>query len=317
MQLVFSTKEFPAARRYDAWREALCDHYVHVDSVRDNKAEYDGFIREAGFGAVTVTDCYLSPQTIFRRRSHLAHIDKDCYYLALMQKGCQRVEQHGRAIVHGPADAVMFSAAEPYILTAHEKYRAIYLEFPRAALAQRGRQLERILGTSFNLSSGLGRVIGDLCGSMVLEADSLEDAARASLGEHVLDMLALAVGPGQGANVTVGEASVQSARLRMVRKYIEAHLGNPLLNPERVANASEISVRALHYLFKSTGQSVSDYIWERRLQRAREELELAGSRRTVTEIALACGFNSMSHFSSMFRRRFGVTPSELRASSRG
>jgi AraC-like DNA-binding protein len=32
----------------------------------------------------------------------------------------------------------------------------------------------------------------------------------------------------------------------------------------------------------------------------------------VTQIALAAGFNSMSHFSSAFRRRFGVTPSDAR-----
>jgi AraC-like DNA-binding protein len=318
VQLVFTTKELPAAKRYDAWREALCDHYVHVDSVRDTKADYDGFIREAGFGAVTVTDCFISPQTIFRRKSHLAHIDKDCYYLALIQKGRQRVEQHGRTIVHGPADGVMFSAAEPYVLGAHEAYRAIYLEFPRAALNQRGSALDKILSTSINLSSGLGRVIGDLCGSMVLEADTLQDGTRARLGEQVLDMLALALAPGEGGDAPLAESSVQAARLRLVRKYIEAHLGSPLLNPERVAHANQVSVRALHYLFKPTGQSVSDYIWERRLQRCREELELATcSRRSVTEIALACGFNSLSHFSSMFRRRFGVTPSEMRAGARG
>lgn len=316
VQLVFSTKDLPAPKRYDAWREALCDHYVHVDSVRDTKADYDGFIREAGFGAVTVTDCLISPQSIFRRKSHLAHVDKDCYYLALIQKGCQRVEQHGRSIVHGPADAVMFSAAEPYVLSAHERYRAIYLEFPRAALAQRGGALEHILGTSFNLSSGLGRIIGDLCGSMVLEADALQDTARTRLGEHVLDMLALAVQKGPGDDAPAGESSVRAARLRLVRKYIETHLCNPLLNPERVAAANDISVRALHYLFKEGGQSVSDYIWERRLQRCREELELGAGRRSVTEIALAAGFNSLSHFSTMFRRRFGVTPSEMRAPPR-
>jgi AraC-like DNA-binding protein len=79
-----------------------------------------------------------------------------------------------------------------------------------------------------------------------------------------------------------------------------------------------LSVRALHYLFKGSGQSVSDYILERRLQRCREELEApAFSTRTVTEIALANGFNSMSHFSSAFRRRFATSPSAARDAARG
>ena len=153
MKLVFSAHELPAARRYDAWREALCDHYVNVDTSAEETDDYDGFIREERFGQVTVTDCQLSPQTIVRRRSHLAHIDKDCYYLALTLKGCQRLEQHGRHIEYGVGSATMFSAAEPYKLSNQHDYRALYLEFPRAAFAQRGEELNNVLTASVQPSS--------------------------------------------------------------------------------------------------------------------------------------------------------------------
>ena len=33
----------------------------------------------------------------------------------------------------------------------------------------------------------------------------------------------------------------------------------------------------------------------------------------LTDIAMACGFNSASHFSNRFRSVLGVTPSQLRA----
>ncbi|WP_127350175.1 helix-turn-helix domain-containing protein, partial [Enterobacter ludwigii] len=33
----------------------------------------------------------------------------------------------------------------------------------------------------------------------------------------------------------------------------------------------------------------------------------------LTDIALACGFNSASHFSNRFRSMMGITPSQLRA----
>jgi AraC family transcriptional regulator len=35
----------------------------------------------------------------------------------------------------------------------------------------------------------------------------------------------------------------------------------------------------------------------------------------LTDIALACGFNSASHFSNRFRSATGMTPSQLRAAS--
>lgn len=312
MNLVFSVHDLPAKQRYDAWRAALCDHYVRVDTSCDSPDDYDGFIKEASFGAVTVTDCYLSAQKIVRHKSHLAHIDKDCFYLALTQRGSQLVEQHGKSIVYGVGNATLFSAAEPYTLKNYDPYRAIYLEFPRSALARRSASLDQLLATSIDLSQGMGRILGDVCASMVLESDALPEKARALMGEQVLDVLSMALECASSAQPVTG-SSVQPARLRQIANYIDANAANPLLNPERIAKANQISVRALHYLFKSTGQSVSEYIWERRLARAREELELSGAaKRSVTEIALGAGFNSMSHFSSLFRRKFGMSPSELR-----
>ena len=89
----------------------------------------------------------------------------------------------------------------------------------------------------------------------------------------------------------------------------------PLLNPDRIAKANQMSVRSLQYLFKSADMSVSDYIWTSRLERCRKELEVAvGLKRTVTEIAMDAGFNSLSHFSSVFRKRYGVSPTSIRGS---
>jgi AraC-like DNA-binding protein len=52
----------------------------------------------------------------------------------------------------------------------------------------------------------------------------------------------------------------------------------------------------------------------RRLARARELLERTD--RSALDIALDVGFKTPSHFTSRFRREFGVTPREIRADSR-
>jgi len=38
--------------------------------------------------------------------------------------------------------------------------------------------------------------------------------------------------------------------------------------------------------------------------------------RTLTAIAFAAGFNDLSHFQRRFRRRYGATPSGVRATAR-
>ena len=312
MNLVFTTHELPPAQRHRAWQEALCALYVRVDSRCDAVDDYRGYVRESNFGTVTITDCLIAPQCINRRQSHVARGDKDCFYVALTQKGHQVVEQRGQRIAYGPGSATIFSASEPYTLRNPDPHRAFYLEIPRAALAQRWQPSRPMVTASVNTTFGVGRIVSDLCASMVLEADTLSDATRAELGERLIDVLALAL-DNPTADVSDFDGSLKSQRLRQIRNYIESNLGNPVLNPERVAAACQMSVRTLHYLFKGTGHSVAGYIWERRLQRCREALQMPAERhRTVTEIAFAAGFNSMSHFSSAFRRRFGVTPSDAR-----
>ena len=315
MNLVFTTQDVPLAQRHRAWQEALCALYVRVDSRCDATDDYRGFVKESSFGTVTITDCLIAPQCINRRQSHVARGDKDCFYVALTQKGHQVVEQRGQRLAYGPGSATIFSASEPYTLRNPDPHRAFYLEIPRAALAQRWQPSHPMVTACVNTTYGVGRIVADMCASMVLEADALPEITRAQLGERLIDVLALALDSPNG-DVPDLDGSVRSQRLRQVRHYIESNIGNPLLNPERVAAACQMSVRALHYLFKGTGESVSGHIWERRLQRCMQALQMPTQHsRTITDIALAAGFNSMSHFSSVFRRRFGVTPSDVRDAS--
>jgi len=69
----------------------------------------------------------------------------------------------------------------------------------------------------------------------------------------------------------------------------------------------------LHYLFRLTEVSASEWILDRRLQRCYDALtrpELLNL--SVTDVAYRLGFRSSSHFSTAFRRKFGHSPSELR-----
>ena len=64
------------------------------------------------------------------------------------------------------------------------------------------------------------------------------------------------------------------------------------------------------------GTTVSDYIWQARLQNCRQELE-AHAGTTITDVAFSWGFSSSSHFSRVFRKYFGVVPSSIHKAQHG
>ena len=77
--------------------------------------------------------------------------------------------------------------------------------------------------------------------------------------------------------------------------------------------AQEIGMSYFHFSrsFKqSMGMTASNYIAERRIERAKKMLE--ETELPISEIALRSGFSSQSHFTTSFRRFAGATPKVFR-----
>ncbi len=312
MDLVFSTEGIEPPKRYAAWQGAICDVYVHVDVASDKRSDYHGFIREARFGAITMTDVLLSEQRISRRERHIAKLDKDCYYVEFVQHGKINILQSGESLLSNAGTGAIFSASEAYDLECVGKVRSLYLEIPRQEFAERFRKDRIPLVRTIATGRGLGRIASEFCSMLALEGAPLDAAVRARLGEELMDVLALALEMGDTDDLPA-DRTVQQVRLRSVKAWIEEHLADPDLSLETIAGNNGISLRHLHYLFRPTDMSVSEWIWDRRLQRCHDMLMRSEPRPlSVTEVAYQFGFSSSSHFSTAFRRKFGISPSDLR-----
>lgn len=89
-------------------------------------------------------------------------------------------------------------------------------------------------------------------------------------------------------------------------KIMEQNL-ETVVSPTLIAEQVGISTRQLERLFgKHMNTSPKRYFMELRLLRARNLLLQTES--SVTEVAMACGFESPGHFSRVYRTRFGTTP---------
>jgi AraC-like DNA-binding protein len=312
MDLVFATDTLPRAQRYAAWRDAICDCYVHVDVRATRPEEYRGFVREAHFGDVALTDILLSEQRIRRERQHIARLDKDCFYVQFVQQGRNDVVQRGASHRSNAARAAIFSAAEPYELRFAGEMRSFYLELPREKFSDRFPRARIPVAATMQTTHGLGSIAAEFCTTLANQGTALEAPVRARLGEQLMDILALALLADEG-QAAAAEGSVKVARLRSIQRWIEFHLSDPELTLEQVAAANHVSLRYLHVLFRACGMSVSEWIWMRRLQRSYDVLA-KGETGSITAVALQHGFASSAHFSTLFRRRFGVSPREVAAS---
>src|SRR5689334_832764 len=226
MDLVFSTDSLEPSRRYAAWQGAICDVYVHVDVAADRRDDYEGFIRQAQFGAVSLTDVLLSEQHISRSKRHIAKLDKDCYYVELIQHGRVNVLQAGQTLLTNAGVGAIFSAAEAYDLECIGKVRSLYLEIPRQEFSERFRKDRVPVAQTMRTDRGLGRIAAEFCTMLASEGAGLDAQVRARLGEELMDVLALALEMGDKDDLSE-DRTIQRVRLRAVKTWIEEHLTDP------------------------------------------------------------------------------------------
>lgn len=90
--------------------------------------------------------------------------------------------------------------------------------------------------------------------------------------------------------------------------HILAHLDRPLPLDE-IAGVAGFSPFHFHRIFKALiGEPLNQFVRRLRLERALRTL-CHDPKRSMTDVALACGFSSSSDFSRSFKQRYGVPPS--------
>ncbi len=101
------------------------------------------------------------------------------------------------------------------------------------------------------------------------------------------------------------------SRINRVMDHIDRHIDRPL-DLAILADVAHFSPFHFHRIFSMmTGETPADYVQRMRVERAAILLQ-NDHRMTITEIAEACGFGSISLFSRSFRARFGITAREYR-----
>ena len=106
------------------------------------------------------------------------------------------------------------------------------------------------------------------------------------------------------------DVSSESRRVLKVKDFINTHI-NDELRLEQLASLVSMTPTAFSRFFKlRTGKTLSEYIVDIRLGHAARLL--IDTNDSVSEICWNCGFNTLSNFNRLFRKRKGCSPTEFR-----
>lgn len=122
----------------------------------------------------------------------------------------------------------------------------------------------------------------------------------------------------QGQKAKIEQIQVKGnndALMERVMNYMNEHLADPDLNVEKLTADVGISRAQLHRKLKEiAGVSAGEFIRNLRLEQAARLIE--EGQINITQVAYSVGFNNQTHFSTVFKKHYGMSPSEYAETKR-
>jgi len=116
----------------------------------------------------------------------------------------------------------------------------------------------------------------------------------------------------KGQTMVLPSQSRRTDRLTPILRFLDEFLEDPALGPSSIAQRFGYSLRTLHALFARHGTTVASEIRERRLERCRLDLTRSNPGLTILDLSGRWGFSDASHFSKLFKAKYGVGPKAYR-----
>ncbi|MBB1623969.1 helix-turn-helix domain-containing protein [Achromobacter sp. UMC71] len=312
----FAISGTAGAERCEQWRAALSDAFGPFEVHQGHAGRFAGHVRYARRASLQFNDLHYQGQKLERTAGNVSHLDQEFYTFGLPLAGPLAVQRQGREFQVEPGCVYLMNQSLPYQATAlgAEGYRSLSVSFPRSALSQRDSRIEPFYKLRVDDGTPRGAMLASYMDHLFKGLDGWTAAEAAELGERLIDLIVLfLVQPGQ-SHASASDSSVTVAHRQRAMAYIRQHLADPALSPQRVAQGCGLSVAYLHRIFQAGGVSVESFVFDQRLERCRDLLLNPAQRhRGIAELAYQAGFAHPSHFSRLFKQRFGMSPREWRA----
>ncbi|SFJ38373.1 AraC-type DNA-binding protein [Amycolatopsis sacchari] len=291
---------------FGSWTDAVRRSVLSFRFDCDRPRAFAGTIRNRSLGGVNFVDMACERHAAYRDRTTISPAEPGFYVMTLQLAGELRLAQQDRVAVLKPGLFALYDSAEPAALTASDGYRSTCIRFPKAWLGP--HQPTGITATAFECEPGLPAAVWGMLISLNRNLEGLGAHGPAAV-RTVMDLVTTMLRTELGRR----EPERRDVLLAEIGAYIERHLGDPELDPTRIAAAHFVSPRQLHVLFERTGTTVAAAIRERRLERCRRDLaDPALAEVPVAAIAARWGFRGASHFGQVFKRETGRTPAQYR-----
>jgi AraC-like DNA-binding protein len=310
---LMDTAEVAAGERVAFWRGWIANVFQGLKADEYGDADFSGRASTWHAGEVVLTHLEATRHRVMRSSSLARATELPYLKIVAPWVGCAGVEQKGRETWVTPGQWSIYDTTDSYAVANPERVEHLIVMLPKRAFAERGlggATLEPLMARRLGGSGGVSRLALETMRSAFRELPGMPDASARGVGEAIVQLVHLSLLD------LAGQATAQTQREALrerIKQHVAEHLADPRLTVDVIARALGVSRRQLYNAFAEEPDGVAGYVLARRLEACRQAfIDRASSHRSITDIALAAGFQNMAHFSRVFRAHLGAAPSDFR-----
>ncbi|HVK28231.1 MAG TPA: helix-turn-helix domain-containing protein [Nocardioides sp.] len=304
-----SAADRPATERTEYWRSSVCDQFVPLAVEPDGDA-LRGRVAGGNVAEMRMRRLRATRHRFERRGTDIAEADPEVLHLLHMDHGETLVEQDDRTATVRAGDLLLYDSTRPFRFRTDDDFQFTICLLPKRLLPVPETVQRRWTARALPTTTGVAAAVAPFLCSLARTSPDADAAQQLALQQAMVSMyVALLAEAGVGGNPP-------TVNLSLAKSFIARNLGDPRLAPADIAAACSISVSYLHRLFANDDTTVAGHVREQRLQAVHRDLLDAAVEEPVAHVAERWGITDPAHFSRMFKKRFGVSPGELRRSAR-
>lgn len=299
-----------------AWlREVIGREYADVDIIPPADTSLFNEMTIYPWQDMQLSVIHSNSLTIERGARDISHSGLDNYLAVVLLNGRYMLQQEGREVFLKPGDMALYDATRPHRIHCPESFSKLIVSIPRALLHQHLPMAGHYTAMQLDAQRGMPAILSSLIRNLTVQINQLSTQSFNASANTVVELLSLTLGELSGSRLPLSSSCELS--LLKVKQWVANHLHDSELDAEKISSAIGLSSRYINQLFAEENTSLMRYVWQQRLAvSAQRLLHATWQHRSISDIALACGFNDFSHFSRVFKTQFGKTPRDYRESWR-
>ncbi len=301
---VWSSGSLPEAEQFGFWNETVQEIFGPVRVLRQGSGGFRMEVAQTRVGAMVISSVRAEAHSAERDQFMANQDTAGRAYINVPRLGVLSGHQYSRDIAPSIGVLGMIAGSAPATLRAEEEFTQYVIGLPAEFVIPRLAD-----SAAAGIASGaLPNLLAQITDYVFHHSTEFGPADAAQLTQQFVDLVVASFGPS-----TAQKSGRSALLLQAAMDYADATLGDAGLSTDVLAAHVNVSRRTLEKLFADRGTTVAHWILERRLERASEDLVAPEcSLKSIEAIAQGRGFVDRTHFSRVFKARFGVSPAAFR-----